>query len=454
MQTIWAEWALSPEGWQAGQCVNIAADGRIAALWQSETCPARAEPVSTLLPALCNLHSHSFQRAMAGLAERRGSTADSFWTWRQQMYRFVEMITPEDLEAIAAQVQMEMLEAGYAAVGEFHYLHHGAGGLPYNNRAEMCERVAAAAYLSGIGLTLLPVLYQQGSCDGRPLQQEQLRFGNSLHGFQRLKEGADAAVAALGADSNCGVALHSLRAVEQRALAFYGGARGQQPLHIHVAEQTAEVEQIEAALGARPVQWLMDNCAVDERWCLIHATHMDERETNALARSGAVAGLCPITEANLGDGVFNGLQYHRAGGRFGIGSDSNVRIALAEELRLYEYSQRLLHRQRTLLAPQSGSNGRSLYEAAAVGGAQALGRDSARIAVGATADLLALRQRADALIGRSCDSALDSWIFAADDSVVDHVWSAGRHLVQNGRHIRRDQIKPRFVGAMRRMASH
>lgn len=454
MQTIWAEWALCPEGWQSGQCVDIDVSGKIAALWHSATCPVRAQPVTTLLPALCNVHSHSFQRAMAGMAERRGDNADSFWTWRQQMYRFVEMISPDDLQAIAAQVQMEMLEAGYAAVGEFHYLHHGVGGLPYNNRAEMCERLAAAAELSGIGLTLLPVLYQQGGCDGRPLRHGQLRFANSLHSFQRLKEGADTAVKALEADSRCGVALHSLRAVDHQALSFYGAAASRQPLHIHIAEQTAEVEEIEAALGARPVQWLLDNCSVDERWCLVHATHMDEQETSALARSGAVAGLCPITEANLGDGVFNGLQFREAGGRFGIGSDSNVRIALAEELRLYEYSQRLLHRQRTLLAAPNASNGRWLYEAAAAGGAQALGRDSARIEVGATADLLALRQRADALIERQCDDALDSWIFAADDRVVEHVWSAGRHLVQGGRHIRRDQIKPRFVGAMRRLAAH
>ncbi len=449
MQRIWADWALTPTGWQRGLCVSIDDTGVIAVLNPCAECPAGALRVGTLLPAMANLHSHAFQRAMAGLTERRGTGDDSFWSWRQWMYRFVGALGPADIEAIAAMVQMEMMEAGYASVGEFHYLHHAEGGVHYANIAETSERIVAAAESSGIGLTLLPVLYQQGGCDGRPLAGGQRRFGNQLDEFLRLKEGAESAVRLLGSDCRCGVALHSLRAVSRDAIGYFDALKSEQPLHIHIAEQRAEVEEVSAALGARPVQWLLDNADVDDRWCLVHATHMDSTETRSLAASGAVAGLCPITEANLGDGIFNGVDYKQAHGRFGVGSDSNVRIALAEELRMYEYSQRLQRQQRTLLAYPEGSNGRYLYTHAAAGGAQALNRNSARIEVGATADLLALRQDSNALIEREGDSVIDSWLFGADDRMVEHLWSAGRHMVQSGRHIRRYQIKRKFREVMR-----
>ena len=451
MNQIWARSALTAEGWRSGVLLEWDTSGRITAL-TSDQPPIGVHQVEVLLPALSNLHSHAFQRAMAGLTERRGARAhDSFWTWRQWMYRFVESIQPEDVQAIAAMVQMEMLEAGYSGVAEFHYLHHAAGGQRYGKVAEMSEQVIAAAETTGIGLTLLPVLYQRGGCDDRALNESQQRFGNTLDSYLELQQQASHAMNTLADDSHCAVALHSLRAVDLASLQHIDSHFKEIPVHIHIAEQTAEVEEVQQVMGARPVQWLLDNCQVDERWCLVHATHMDSAETTGVAQRDAVVGLCPITEANLGDGIFNGVQYRESGGRFGVGSDSNVRIALAEELRLYEYSQRLQQRSRTVLAPESGSNGRYLYESAAQGGAQALGRDSGQLAVGNWADMVSLDTGANAMIERREDDLLDSWLFAGDDNLVQDVWSAGRHVVQDGHHTRREEIQQGFAAAMKRL---
>jgi formimidoylglutamate deiminase len=404
--------------------------------------------VALLLPALTNLHSHAFQRAMAGMTEARGpDPEDSFWTWRRLMYRFLDRLDPDQVEAIAALVYVEMLEAGYASVGEFHYLHHAPGGAPYDNLAEMSARIAAAASETGIGLTHLPVLYTQGGSDGRALEGGQLRFGNDLDRFARLLEGAEKVVAQTGPDAVTGIAPHSLRAVGVEDLTHASGLRPDRPLHLHIAEQRAEVVEILATHGATPVKWLLEIMDVDARWCLIHATHMDPAETKGLAKSGAVAGLCPITEANLGDGIFDGARYLAEGGRLGIGSDSNIRIALAEEVRTLEYGQRLRDRARAVLAGQ-GSTGRTLYDAALAGGAQAMGRITGSIAEGHWADLVALDGDALALAGLEGDSLLDGWFFAGDDSVVCDVWSAGRHMVRNGRHIHRDRIEARYRKAI------
>lgn len=452
MQTVWAREALTAEGWCSGVSLSWDESGRITSL-QTGCEPGEGARVELLLPAMANLHSHAFQRAMAGLTERRGERAqDSFWTWRQQMYRFVEAVQPQDIEAIAAMVQCEMLEAGYASVAEFHYLHHDPAGRPYANRAETSERVAAAAASTGIGLTLLPVLYQRGGCDDRALNASQRRFGHSLDDYLSLQQAAATALRGLPRDSRCAVALHSLRAVAPAAVREVDQLFSTCPVHIHVAEQVAEVDEVLAATGARPVQWLLDNCRLDPRWCLVHATHLDDAETAAAAASGAVAGLCPITEANLGDGIFNGVAFREAGGLYGVGSDSNVRIALAEELRLLEYSQRLQQRRRTLLVEPSASNGRALYDSALAGGARALGRDSGRLAVGCWADMLALDGGADCLIERRGDAVLDSWLFAGDDRLVRDVWSAGRHLVSEGRHRGRDAIRARFEASLVRLA--
>ena len=356
MTTIFAGTALLPGGWAGDVAVEIGADGRIAAVRPGTVASTGAERAGVLLPAPGNLHSHAFQRAMAGLTEARSAEGDSFWTWRSLMYRFLERLTPDQVGAIAAQVQVEMLEAGFAAVGEFHYLHHGPDGAPYDRPAEMAHRVSAAAAHTGIGLTLLPVLYAQGGTDGRALAGGQRRFGCDLDGFARLV--ADARAGLPGRpDDRIGTAPHSLRAVPPGWLGPCA-ALTDGPVHIHAAEQEAEVSEVEAALGARPVAYLLDTAGADARWCLVHATRMTPGETAALARSGAVAGLCPVTEANLGDGIFDGARFVGAGGVFGVGSDSNLRISLAEELRQFEHSQRLRDSARAILCtpgPRSGA---------------------------------------------------------------------------------------------------
>ncbi len=436
---IWAEQALTASGWADAVAIDIGEDGKIASL--AEGAAPDGLRVGVLLPAPANIHSHAFQRAMAGMTEARGpDPKDSFWTWRKLMYGFLAHLGPDDVEAIAALVLMEMLEAGYACVAEFHYLHHQPGGAPYDNVAELSTRIAAAANETGIGLTLLPVLYEQGGCDGRPLEGGQLRFGNTPDRFAKLREAASAALAGLPRDAVIGAAAHSLRAVSPESLTRCAELAKDSPFHIHIAEQTAEVDEVAAARGKRPVEWLLENHDVNERWCMIHATQMKPHETEALAKSGAVAGLCPITEANLGDGIFDGARYLEHGGRFGIGSDSNIRIALAEELRLLEYSQRLRDVARAVLATRTASTGRVLFEGAARGSAQAAGRNSGALETGRLADLVALDSTAIDLAGKKGDSLLDSYIFAVGDRLVTDVWSAGRHMVQGGRHIKRDAI--------------
>ncbi len=441
---IHAETALLPDGWARDVAVEVV-EGRIARV-TTGAAPAGMR-LGCLLPAPVNLHSHAFQRAMAGMTERRSAGQDSFWTWRALMYRFLERLTPQDVQAIAAQVMVEMAEAGYAAVAEFHYLHHQPDGRPYDNLAEMAEQIVSAADETGFGLTLLPVLYQRGGCDGRALGPGQVRFGNDPDRYGRLWQASVAAVRGLK-DARVGVAPHSLRAVTVEGLGLAAGLAPDAPVHIHLAEQVAEVDEVFAHTGARPVEWLLANAAVDGRWCPIHCTQMLPHETEGLARSGAVAGLCPITEANLGDGIFDGLRWRAAGGVFGVGSDSNVRISLTEELRLLEYSQRLRDRGRALLADEAQSTGRVLFEGAALGGAKAAGRASGRIAVGAWADLLALDMTSLHLEGRAGDEILDALVFAGENQPVAEVWSAGRHIVQGGRHVARAAVGARFRQVM------
>lgn len=445
VQSIWAEQALLGEGWAENVRVRVTGDGRIGAVDAGVLPEAGDDRTGVLLPAPVNLHSHAFQRAMAGMTERRGPHGrDTFWTWRQVMFRFLEALTPDDIEAIAAFVQMEMLEAGYAAVAEFHYVHHQPDGTPYADLGELSARIAAAARATGIGLTLLPALYQYAGCDGGPLAPGQVRFGNAPDRFAKLFERAGVILRDLPADTGIGVAPHSLRAVSCEGLAVAVALAPDKPLHMHLAEQVGEVEEVLAAYGRRPVEWLLDHHAVDERWCLIHCTQMTEDETERLARTGAVAGLCPITESSLGDGIFNAVPYLAHDGRFGIGSDSNIRIALAEELRTLEYSQRLRDQQRAVLATPVHSTGRVLFAHAARGGAQAAQRRSGEIAIGNWADLMALDTGAIDLEGRMGDAVLDGFIFAGDDRMVRDVWSAGRHLVKEGRHRDREAISARY----------
>jgi len=445
MAVIWAERALLDRGWQDAVRLEVAA-GRIARL--APGSPPEGTRARLLVPAPANAHSHAFQRAIAGLTERRGTGTDSFWTWREMMFRFLDRLTPGQVEAIAALVQMEMLEAGFGASVEFHYLHHRPGGAPYANPAEMSERIAAAAATTGIGLTLLPVFYERGGCDGRPLGPGQVRFGNDPGGFARLLDGARAALAGLPPDTALGTAPHSLRAVAPDHIEQIAALAGEGPVHMHLAEQGQEVEEVQAQLGARPVAWALDHLALTTRWCLIHCTQMQPHETAGLAGTGAVAGLCPLTEASLGDGIFDGVRWRGAGGPIAVGSDSNIRISLAEELRQLDTSQRLRDHSRAALAAPGQSTGRHLLEAVAAGGAQAAGRGAGRIEEGAWADLLALRADHPDLAGLTGDTALDTFVFAGGSEMVADVWSAGRHLVRDGRHVAREGIVAAYAAAV------
>ena len=442
--TINARQALTPEGWREDVAIKIDDEGRIASISGAE--PIAAYDAGVLLPAISNLHSHSFQRAMAGLAESRGSDAgDNFWTWRKVMYRFLEELTPDDIESIAAFAQMEMLEAGFAAQAEFHYLHHSPNGATYSAIEETSLRHFNAAKLTGIGYTHLPVLYMQGGLDGRALEGGQRRFGNSIDQFGKLFTAIKRHLPALPSDIGIGVAPHSLRAVSKEGIEAAISLAPEGPVHIHVAEQIEEVKEVSAKLGAPPVQWLLSNMPVDARWCLVHATHLDRNESDDLAQSGAIAGLCPTTEANLGDGVFGALRFMEAGGKFGVGTDSNTRISVVEELRLLEVSQRLTSKQRVILADdETPSNGRFLCMNAAAGGATALQRDTGQLREGAWADIVALNDRHHDIIGLKGDKILDAWIFAGSEDAIDAVWAAGRKMVVDGKHIHHDKILERY----------
>lgn len=444
---IFAKQAKLSTGWASNVRVTHA-DGRITDIAPNQTPDAHDTCVDTLLPALANLHSHSFQRAMAGMTEYRMAGKDSFWTWRDLMYRFTANLTPEHIEAIAAFVFLEMQEAGYASVGEFHYLHHQAGGATYDDLGELSSRIATAAAKTGIGLTHLPVLYTYGGAGQMPLEAGQARFGNSVDRFNDLVARARDVVAHLPADCQVGIAPHSLRATSPDDLKAVLAAHTAGPVHIHIAEQPKEVADISAWLGARPVEWLLANADVTTNWCLIHATHMTADETTKMAKSGAVAGLCPVTEANLGDGPFNGPGYLEAGGAFGVGSDSNVLVSLTEELRTLEYSQRLRDVARNVMVVGEGSVGDTIYTGAAKGGAQALGRGAGEIAVGELADIVAIDGAAPSMCALRQDQILDGLVFAAKDDVVTDVWSAGRHAVQSGRHVKRDDIVAAYKLAM------
>lgn len=440
---LYFDHALLPDGWARGVRLTLAA-GLIAGIEQDVAPRPGDERHAAALPGVANLHSHAFQRGMAGLTERRGASGDSFWTWRETMYRFVDRLDPDQLQAIAALAYLEMLETGFTRVGEFHYLHHGPDGRGYDDPAAMTEAIVAAAEEAGIGLTHLPVFYAHSGFGGAAPGNGQRRFIHAIDGFARLVEGARRAVGRLP-DGVVGIAPHSLRAVTPTELKEIVPLAGEGPVHIHIAEQTREVEDCIAWSGARPVQWLLANNPVDARWCLVHATHMTPAETGALARSGAVAGLCPITEANLGDGLFPAEAFLDAGGRFGVGSDSNVRIDLTEELRLLEYGQRLSHRGRNLLAGgPDRSTGQALFEGAVAGGAQALGV-AAGIAPGHSADFFTLALSNPTLAGRPAVSLLDSLIFGAGLSAVDCVWRRGEKLVSQGRHVARERIVARYT---------
>lgn len=444
-KVIFAQEALLPGGW--AKDVRVTCDGAFIASVTSDTAPEASDTqVPALVPGMPNLHSHAFQRGMAALAERRGPSADSFWTWRDMMYRFALGLTPEGMQAIAEMAYVEMLETGFTRVGEFHYLHHDRDGRAYADPAEMSHRILAAATATGINLTHLPVFYAHSDFGGAPPAEGQRRFIHDLDAFARLTETMRGAITR--PLDRLGIAPHSLRAVTGRELEALQQAHPEGPIHIHISEQMREVKDSTAHSGQRPVEWLLAHHGVDPRWCLIHATHLTGAERRGIAASGAVVGLCPITEANLGDGLFPAVDFMAEGGRIGVGTDSNVEITVSGELRLLEYGQRLFHCQRNLLAGGEGSTGGALLRASLAGGAQALGAPEPAIAPGGPADLVAL-QDATGLTAEG-DRLLDRWIFSRDIAVAD-VWAAGQHLVRSGSHVGRERIERAYRSTLRHL---
>ncbi|SHN84219.1 formimidoylglutamate deiminase [Bradyrhizobium erythrophlei] len=452
MSTLHFGSALLPSGWTDNVQVTVT-DATITKV-TAGTAPGAADERHPLaIPGIASLHSHAFQRGMAGLAEMRGDTADTFWTWRETMYRFALDMTPEDTEAVATLLYVEMLEQGYTRVGEFHYLHHDHDGAPYANPAEMATRIARAAEIAGIGLTLLPSFYAHSSFGGAPPHAGQRRFICAVDQFARLVDATRSAVRNLHG-ANVGVAPHSLRAVTPDELAAIVPLAEAGPIHIHAAEQIREVEECIAWSGRRPVEWLLEHAPVDQRWCLIHATHTTAIEIASLAGNGAVAGLCPLTEASLGDGIFSTREFLDAGGRFGVGTDSNVLVGVTDELRQLEYGQRLKRRERNVLSAGPGiSTGRALFDAALAGGAQALAQPIVGLQAGARADIVTLDAAHPSLAGRSKDAILDGWIFAANAGAIACVWAGGDKVVENGRHRLRQTAREAFNEAVRRLVA-
>ena len=452
MAEFFAGHALLPDGWADNVRITCDEAGLITAVTPHAAPEAARRLTGHVVPGVANLHSHAFQRAMAGGAERRSPAGqDSFWTWREAMYRFALSVTPEDAQAIAAQLYAECLTRGFTHIAEFHYLHHAPDGGAYVNRAEMAERLFAAAERTGIGITMLPSLYRHGGIFGAPPHDGQRRFLNDLDGFQVILERIRA-IAATQRNAAWGVAPHSLRAVTPAMLAAMAEFRC--PIHIHAAEQEKEVQECLAATGLRPVEWLLRNTALDARWVLIHATHMTPEETRALAATGAVVGLCPSTEASLGDGVFPLPGYLAAKGRLGFGTDSHVGICPAAELRQLETSQRLAMELRSVATDDMRPHpGRGLLERALGGGAQACGVPLGGIAIGLRCDLVELDDTHPTLVGRAGDGLLDAWCFGPADRMVRSVSVGGHVVVEAGRHIREDAIRAAFGRTMERLGA-
>ncbi|WP_421693419.1 formimidoylglutamate deiminase [Aestuariivirga sp.] len=446
--------ALTPDGWREGVTVTVGLDGMIETVVQAASGEGATQISGIAVPAMPNVHSHAHQRFMLGLAERAGPGVDSFWTWREAMYGFAHRLSPDDLEAVAAQLYVEMLKAGFSVVGEFQYLHHQPDGTPYSDPAEMSLRCLAAAGQAGIGITILPTLYAFGGFGGQTPVEGQRRFINDADGFLNIFESLS--IQARGhLLRRTGISPHSLRAVTPDLLArVISGIPEDAPIHIHVAEQVKEVEDCLAFSGLRPVQMLLREFALSSRWTAIHATHMTAQETAGLARSGAIAGLCPTTEANLGDGIFPAVSYLQEGGAIAIGSDSHITVSPAEDLRMLEYSQRLRDLTRNALAGGPGqSTGRRLFEAALGGGAQSMRQPVGAIAPGYRFDIAVLDSGHALLAGREGDAALDTWIFSGGNALVKDVFVAGGHVVKDRHHAHEETIARNFRSALRRLAT-
>ena len=452
MRSLFAPAALLPDGWAHDVAIAIDGEGRVDGVEQRKPRVGDERVGGPVVSAMSNVHSHAFQRAIAG---RTGVPSprhdDTFWTWREAMYEVVDRLDADAFEAIAAQAYVEMAKAGYASVAEFHYVHNDPHGKPYADPAELAWRIVAAAQTAGIALTMLPVFYAHGGFGGLATVPLQRRFVHSTYTYERLVEALRAR--AITERFVLGVAPHSLRAVTPQELAkIVAFAPDAAPIHIHAAEQTREVEECYAWSGLRPIEWLLANASIDARWCIVHATHMTDREVAGLAASGAVAGLAPSTEADLGDGTFGGEAYLRAGGRFGVGTDSNTMLDPFGELRQLEWSQRLRLRRRNVLGDDTGTPvGQRLWRAAASGGAQALGRATGTIAKGMSADLLVLDADDPALADQPDGFLLDAAMFGPCRKPVRDVMSGGRWIVREGHHSREADVLRRFRAAIARL---
>ncbi|HUR43985.1 MAG TPA: formimidoylglutamate deiminase [Aestuariivirga sp.] len=443
--------ALTSEGWRDNVTVELDSKGNVTTVTLGSKSGEHVQGVA--IPAMPNAHCHVHHRFMLGLAERAGPGADSFWTWREAMYGFALRLSPEDLEAVAAQLYVEMLKSGFSVVGEFQYLHHQPDGTPYDEPAELSLRCLSAAEKAGIAITMLPTLYSFGGFGGQPPVAGQRRFINGADRYLEIYRTLHSACAHHPL-RRLGISPHSYRAVTADLLkTVIGGIDPASPIHIHVAEQTKEVDDCLAWCGKRPVELMLDSFDVSKRWCAIHATHMTEAETQRLAQSGAIAGLCPTTEANLGDGIFPADRFLKAKGAIAIGSDSNISVSPAEDLRMLEYSQRLRDRTRNALAAGPGqSTGRSLFDAALRGGATAMVQPVGAIAPGYRADIAVLDDEHPSLIGRSGDNLLDTWIFSAGNQSVKDIFVGGRHVVKDRHHFAEDKISRDFRSAVKRLA--
>ncbi|WP_428851924.1 formimidoylglutamate deiminase [Imbroritus primus] len=437
---LFASDALLPDGWARDVLLRWDAAGTLCSIEadaQADAAVPRAP--GPLLPGMPNLHSHAFQRAFAGLTEFRGNPQDSFWSWRAEMYRFALRISPEALQAIATQLYIDMLKAGYTSVCEFHYVHHDTDGKPYADAAELSLRLLAAAQAAGIGITLLPVLYQTAGFGGTPPLAHQRRFIHSTDRMVALLERLQPECTVPG--RKLGLAPHSLRAVPPDSLRLAVEALhaldAAAPVHIHIAEQVQEVQDCMQWSGQRPVAWLLDHVALDKRWCLVHATHLDDDELARTAASGAIVGICPTTEANLGDGIFPTERYLAAGGAWGIGSDSHISVSVSEELRWLEYAQRLTTLRRNVLASERAPQvATRLYQAAVSGGAQASARAVAGLATGQQADFMILDASNADVAGLAPDAALSAHVFShRGTAAIAEVWQGGKRMVQHGRHV-------------------
>ena len=443
MKTFDAAMLWTPAGWRTDAGLTVDDHGRIAAIATAEASAS----ARWIVPGIANLHSHAFQRAMAGMAERQTDAHDSFWTWRETMYRFAARFDPQTLQAVAAQLYVEMLEAGYTTVCEFHYLHHDRDGRAYADPAAMSRVLIAAARETGIRLTLLPVLYMTGGFDGRALGERQQRFAHGVDDYLHL---LDTLCEDVGERVHVGACFHSLRAVPADAMAaVLATLPGAMPVHVHIAEQVVEVDECVAMRGARPVQWLLDNADVDARWTLVHATHLDDAEVQALARSGATVAICPTTEANLGDGLFPLRSYLDAGGAWGIGSDSHISVSPVEELRWLEYGQRLATRRRNIaVRADSSSVGETLLHGVIETAARSSGQPVGGLVEKASADFIVLDIDAPQFAGATSSDAIDRWIFSGNRNLVRDVFVGGDQVVADGRHRDRDAIASRYRKAM------